>query len=77
MSAGEAAVRDLVHLYVTADLPVRVKALPYADRLEVRFGNAFPVVLHVDRSALGQFVRAIAEGCAELERARRSSGGEG
>ena len=62
-------VRDLVHVYVTAELPIRARALPFADRVEIRFGHAFPVVLLVDRAALGRFGDAIQEGRSELEAA--------
>ena len=77
MSAEVAQVRDIVHVFVTADLPIRAKALPFADRLEIRFGNAFPVVLLVDHSVLGQLTDAFAEGRAELERVKRTNDGEG
>jgi len=35
-------MRDTVQIHVTADLPIRVRALTYANRAEVRFGKAFP-----------------------------------
>ena len=70
-------MRDLVHVHVTAELPIRAKALPFADRVEIRLGKAFPVVLIVDGPALGQLADAIAAGRSELERARRQSKGEG
>lgn len=62
-------VRDLVHVYVTAELPIRARALPFADRVEIRFGKAFPVVLLVDKAALGRLGDAIKEGRDELEAA--------
>lgn len=62
-------MRDIVHVHVTADLPMRTQALPFADRVEIRFGKAFPVALIVDRSALAQLGAAIAEGQAALEEA--------
>jgi len=77
VSAGVAGLRDIVHVHVTADLPIRAKALPFADRLEIRLGKAFPVVLIVDGPALGQFADAIAEGRSELERARQQNDVEG
>lgn len=77
MSAGVAELRDMVHVYVTADLPIRARALPFADRVEIRFGKAFPVVLIVDRSALGQLADAIAAGRSELERASGQTDAEG
>lgn len=62
-------MRDMVQVHVTADLPIRAKALPFADRVEIRFGKAFPVVLIVDRSALVQLGRALESGRAELDQA--------
>jgi hypothetical protein len=35
-------------VHITSALPTRAHALPFADRIEVRFGKAFPVVLAVD-----------------------------
>lgn len=69
MSAEEARVRDIVQVHVRADLPIRAQALPFADRVEIRLGKAFPVALIVDRSALVQLGDAIAAGRAELEQA--------
>ena len=37
--------RTSSQVHVTADLPIRAQALPFADRVEIRFGKAFPVVL--------------------------------
>jgi hypothetical protein len=70
-----AEVRDIVHVYVTAELPIRVQALPFADRVEIRFGKAFPVALIVDRPALAQLGDALASGRAELEQADRKRQG--
>ena len=67
----DSPVRDLVHMYVTAELPIRARALPFADRVEIRFGQAFPVVLLVDKAALGRLGDAIKEGRTELEAAAR------
>lgn len=69
MSAEEARVRDIVQVHLRADLPIRAQALPFADRVEIRLGKAFPVALIVDRSALVQLGDAIAAGRAELEQA--------
>ncbi len=63
-------VRDMVNVHVTAALPIRAQALPFADRVEVRFGKAFPVVLIIDRAALGPLVEAIQAGQAELDAAK-------
>lgn len=62
-------LRDLVHVYVTAELPIRARALPFADRVEIRFGKAFPVVLIVDKQALPRLGDAIQEGRAGLDAA--------
>ncbi|HYQ66723.1 hypothetical protein [Actinophytocola sp.] len=67
MSAEEAGVRDIVQVHIRADLPIRSQALPFADRVEIRLGKAFPVALIVDRPALDQLGDAIAAGRAELE----------
>lgn len=61
--------QDLVRLHVTANLPVRVEPLAFAGRVEVRFGNAFPAVLVVDRDALPRLAEALAEGLAALDAA--------
>jgi len=45
-------MRDIVQVHITSALPIRAHALPFADRIEVRFGKAFPVVLVVDWDAL-------------------------
>ncbi|WP_184726581.1 hypothetical protein [Saccharopolyspora phatthalungensis] len=42
----------MVDVPVTADLPIRVRALSVADLVEIRFGKAFPVSLPADRAAL-------------------------
>ncbi|MEU4673006.1 hypothetical protein AB0F91_34875 [Amycolatopsis sp. NPDC023774] len=56
-------MRDTVQLHVGADLPIRVKPLAYANRVEVRFGKAFPVVVLIDLDALTVLL-------PELEKAR-------
>jgi hypothetical protein len=70
-------VRDIVNVHVTADLPIRVRALPFADRVEIRFGKAFPVVLIIDRAALSPLGKAIDQGRAELDAAADSNTEEG
>jgi hypothetical protein len=62
-------MRDMVHVHVTADLPIRGRGLPFADRVEIRFGNAFPVTLLVDRPALDRLEKAIRSGRLALETA--------
>jgi hypothetical protein len=52
-------MRDVVHVYITSALPIRAHALPFADRIEVRFGKAFPVVLVVERDALDPLIEEI------------------
>jgi hypothetical protein len=59
-------VGDLVLLHVTKDLPVRLRTLAFADRVEVRFGNAFPVALLVDGAALDSLIKWLEHGRAEL-----------
>ncbi|ATE52376.1 hypothetical protein CNX65_02940 [Actinosynnema pretiosum] len=59
--------QDLVRLHVTANLPIRVEPMVYAERVELRLGNAFPAVLVVDQDALPHLLRALEEGRAALE----------
>jgi hypothetical protein len=75
VSAEVTEVRDIVQVHIRADLPIRTQALPFADRVEIRFGKAFPVALIVDRPALDQLSDAIAAGRAVLEQAENK--GEG
>ena len=67
-------MRDMVHVYLDADVPVRAEALTVADRVEIRLGKAFPVVFIVDRPALDQFVRAIERARAQLDAAKKREG---
>jgi len=62
-------MRDTVQIHVTADLPIRVRALTYANRAEIRFGKAFPVVLLVDSDAIAVLGRELAEVQAALNAA--------
>ena len=71
MSAGVTEVRDLVQVHITADLPIRALPMPFADRVEVRLGKAFPVVLVIDRPMLGPLGDAIAAGRKALDQADR------
>jgi hypothetical protein len=59
-------MRDTVQIHVTADLPIRARALPYANRAEVRFGKAFPVALLIDLDALPHLAQALQEAHDEL-----------
>ncbi|WP_433269649.1 hypothetical protein ACQPZF_07545 [Actinosynnema sp. CS-041913] len=61
---------------MTANLPVRVEPLVFAGRVELRFGNAFPAVLVVDRDALPRLLNAIAEGQVALDASSGRKGGE-
>jgi len=62
-------MRDMVHIHITDSLPIQARALPYADRVEIRFGRAFPVALIVDRAALDRLAGAIQTGRDELDAA--------
>ncbi|WP_132113209.1 hypothetical protein [Actinocrispum wychmicini] len=53
-------------MHITNDLPVRLRTLGFADRVEVRFGNAFPIVLLVDRTALDSLIDVLTRGRSEL-----------
>jgi hypothetical protein len=69
-------MRDMVHVHVTADVPLRAQALPYADRIEVRFGKAFPVALIIDHNAVDRLGDALRDAKAELDAAARRKGGD-
>ncbi|GLZ38362.1 hypothetical protein [Actinokineospora sp. NBRC 105648] len=71
MTSDASDMRDMVQINVTANLPIQVKALPFADRLEIRFGKAFPVALIVDAAALRNLADALAAGCEQLTTAIR------
>jgi hypothetical protein len=77
VSAEVAEVRDIVQVHITADLPIRTQPQPFADRVEIRLGKAFPVVLIVDRDALDQLGAAIHTGRAALDQAARRRNPEG
>ena len=55
-------MRDIVQVHITSALPIRVKSLPFADRIEVRFGMAFPAALIVDRDALDSLIEELVTG---------------
>lgn len=55
-------MRDIVQIHITSVLPIRVQALPFADRIEVRFGMAFPAALVVDRDALDSLIGELVTG---------------
>jgi hypothetical protein len=55
-------MRDIVQVHITAGLPIRAQALPFASRIEVRFGMAFPAALIVDRDALDSLIQALVTG---------------
>lgn len=67
--AGARGARDLVHIHITDNLPIQARALPFADRVELRFGRAFPVALIIERHALARLSEAIEGGRAELDAA--------
>jgi hypothetical protein len=55
-------MRDVVQVHITSALPIRVQALPFADRIEVRFDMAFPAALIVDRDALDPLIAELVTG---------------
>ncbi|WP_244223407.1 hypothetical protein [Amycolatopsis circi] len=74
---GAGDMRDTVQIHVTADLPIRVRALTYANRAEIRFGKAFPVVLLVDSDAIAVLGKQLHEAETALSAATRTNhGGE-
>jgi hypothetical protein len=64
--------RDVVQIHITDSLPIQARALPFADRIELRFGRAFPVALLIDRAVLDRFTDAIRSGQSDLEAAERA-----
>ncbi|HEX3781519.1 MAG TPA: hypothetical protein VHX38_17805 [Pseudonocardiaceae bacterium] len=74
--AGISGTRDLVHVHITDSLSIQMRALPYADRIEIRFGKAFPVALIVDRPALARLSDAILAGRDELDAAGAENSNE-
>lgn len=63
------STRDLVQVHITDGLPIQARALPFADRIELRFGRAFPVALLIDGSVLARFAEAVQSGRTELRAA--------
>ena len=63
-------VPDVVYVAVTADLPIRSTVQPFAGRIELRFGRAYPVALGIDREALDKLAELIEAGRAELDAAK-------
>ncbi|MFJ5989615.1 hypothetical protein [Lentzea sp. NPDC092896] len=58
---------DLVRVHLTDGVPMRPLAMPFADRIEIRFGNAFPAVLVVDRDVVPQLRDVLDQGWRALE----------
>lgn len=69
-------IRDMVQIHVTDNLPIHARALPFANRVEIRFGRAFPVVLVVDAAALDRLAEALSTGRSELAAAAKQAEGE-
>jgi hypothetical protein len=67
-------MRDIVQVHITSALPIRAQALPFANRVEVRFGKAFPVALIVDRDAVDPLIEAIGTGRDELRSELKEGG---
>lgn len=59
-------MRDIVQMHISSAMPIRSRALGFANRVEVRLGKAFPVALIVDGDALDPLMDAIGEGRAKL-----------
>ncbi len=73
-------MRDVVQVHITSALPIRVQALPFADRIEVRFGMAFPAALIVDGDALDPLIAELVTGRDALHapnEAETDAGGRG
>ncbi|GDY33001.1 hypothetical protein [Gandjariella thermophila] len=67
-------MRELVKVHVSQDVPIRLQSLGFADRVEVRFGKAFPVALLVDRAALDRFIEVLQTGRDELDAQSKERG---
>jgi hypothetical protein len=66
---GASGTRDVVQIHITDNLPIQARALPFADRIEIRFGRAYPVTLVIDRAVLPRFTDAIQAALFDLEAA--------
>jgi hypothetical protein len=55
-------MRDIVQVHITSALPIRAQALPFANRIELRFGMAFPAALIVDRDAVDSLIEELVTG---------------
>jgi hypothetical protein len=66
---GVTDMHNMVQVHITDSLPMQVRALSYADRIEIRFGKAFPAVLIIDGSTLDRLADAIQDGRDELAEA--------
>ena len=55
-------MRDIVQVHITSALPIRAQALPFANRIELRFGMAFPAALIVDRDAVDSLIEELVSG---------------
>lgn len=63
-------MRDIVQVHIGTELPIRARALPFANRIEVRLGKAFPVAMLVDQSALPRLLEAMQDARFELDAAQ-------
>lgn len=69
-------MRDTVQIHVKAELPIRAKTLPFANRAEIRFGKAFPVAFLIDYEALPMFAAAVQSVHEEAAKAADRRSGE-
>ncbi|MBB5154443.1 hypothetical protein [Saccharopolyspora phatthalungensis] len=67
-------MQGMVHVHVTTEVPIRARALAFADRVEIRFGKAFPVALLVDRDAVDRLRQALKDGMDALVAADEQPG---
>lgn len=70
-------MRDLVTVHITTEAPMRITALPFANRGEIRIGKAYPVALLIDESALAALAELINGLRVQLAAARTSGRTEG
>ncbi|MCE6993560.1 hypothetical protein LZG04_01865 [Saccharothrix sp. S26] len=57
---------EMVRLHVTDDLPIRAYPVAFEDRVEIRFGKAFPAVLVVERDSVNRLRSALKQGGVAL-----------
>lgn len=65
---------DVVRVHISQHLPIHARALGFADRIEIRFGQAFPITLVIDKPAVDPLMSAIKSCHDELEMSEHKEG---